>query len=192
MDKLIESCRHGRQPIGNAPNGIERTRAQRAACPRRAWAPASASAAAREMAAAVAFYRDRPRVRRAPPRRRIRCDDRPRRCGGASLGVRRLRPGESALTSRSGLCAPAQKRSFAGTASCRIMTDGVDEAYAELRSQGVLHPVSQDGVERPTSGRGNSPRSTPTGTCSRSSTGWNSVTTPRARLRSIQGCGIAG
>ena len=36
---------------------------------------------------------------------------------------------------------------IAGTASCRIMTDGVDELYAELRSQGVLHPVSQDGVE---------------------------------------------
>lgn len=36
---------------------------------------------------------------------------------------------------------------IAGTASCRIMTNGVDELYAELRSQGVLHPVSQEGVE---------------------------------------------
>ncbi len=36
---------------------------------------------------------------------------------------------------------------IAGTASCRIMTDDVDELYAELGSQGVLHPVSQSGVE---------------------------------------------
>jgi catechol 2,3-dioxygenase-like lactoylglutathione lyase family enzyme len=36
---------------------------------------------------------------------------------------------------------------IAGTASCRIMTEGVDDLYAELRSQGVLHPVSQGGVD---------------------------------------------
>jgi hypothetical protein len=36
---------------------------------------------------------------------------------------------------------------LAGTASCRIETDGVDELYAELRSAGVLHPVSRDGVD---------------------------------------------
>jgi catechol 2,3-dioxygenase-like lactoylglutathione lyase family enzyme len=36
---------------------------------------------------------------------------------------------------------------IAGTASCRIMTDGVDELYAELGPQGVLHPVSEEGVK---------------------------------------------
>ena len=36
---------------------------------------------------------------------------------------------------------------IAGTASCRIMTEGIDELYAELRSQGVLHAVSTDGLD---------------------------------------------
>ena len=36
---------------------------------------------------------------------------------------------------------------IAGTASCRIMTDGVDELYAELGSQGVLPPASKEGIE---------------------------------------------
>lgn len=36
---------------------------------------------------------------------------------------------------------------IAGTASCRIMVEGVDELYDELRGQDVLHPVSKDGVE---------------------------------------------
>ena len=36
---------------------------------------------------------------------------------------------------------------IAGTASCRIMTEGVDELYDELRATDVLHPVSKDGVE---------------------------------------------
>ena len=36
---------------------------------------------------------------------------------------------------------------IAGTASCRIMTEGVDELYDELRAADVLHPVSKDGVE---------------------------------------------
>ena len=35
---------------------------------------------------------------------------------------------------------------IAGTASCRIMAEGIDELYAELRSQGVLHTVSKDGL----------------------------------------------
>jgi len=35
---------------------------------------------------------------------------------------------------------------IAGTASCRIAVDGVDELYEELRRSGVLHPVSKDGV----------------------------------------------
>jgi catechol 2,3-dioxygenase-like lactoylglutathione lyase family enzyme len=36
---------------------------------------------------------------------------------------------------------------IAGTASCRITTEGVDELYQELSAQNVLHPVSRDGVE---------------------------------------------
>jgi catechol 2,3-dioxygenase-like lactoylglutathione lyase family enzyme len=36
---------------------------------------------------------------------------------------------------------------IAGTASCRIMTEGVDELYEELRDADVLHPVSRDGVD---------------------------------------------
>lgn len=35
---------------------------------------------------------------------------------------------------------------IAGTASCRIEVEGVDELYEELRSQDVLHKVSRDGV----------------------------------------------
>ncbi|MBA2474848.1 MAG: VOC family protein [Actinobacteria bacterium] len=34
---------------------------------------------------------------------------------------------------------------LAGTASCRIAVEGVDELYGELREREVLHPVSQDG-----------------------------------------------
>jgi hypothetical protein len=36
---------------------------------------------------------------------------------------------------------------IAGTASCRIATEGVDELYVELKGQDVLHTVSVDGVE---------------------------------------------
>ena len=36
---------------------------------------------------------------------------------------------------------------IAGTASCRIMTEGVDELCEELRSADVLHPVSRKGVD---------------------------------------------
>ena len=36
---------------------------------------------------------------------------------------------------------------IAGTASCRIMTEGVDELYEELRAADVLHGVSRSGVD---------------------------------------------
>jgi catechol 2,3-dioxygenase-like lactoylglutathione lyase family enzyme len=36
---------------------------------------------------------------------------------------------------------------LAGTASCRIEVDGIDELYEELRAADVLHPVSRDGVD---------------------------------------------
>ena len=35
---------------------------------------------------------------------------------------------------------------IAGTASCRIKADGVDDLYAELSAKDVLHPVSREGV----------------------------------------------
>jgi catechol 2,3-dioxygenase-like lactoylglutathione lyase family enzyme len=36
---------------------------------------------------------------------------------------------------------------IAGTASCRIVVEGVDELYAELSEADVLHPVSKAGVD---------------------------------------------
>jgi catechol 2,3-dioxygenase-like lactoylglutathione lyase family enzyme len=36
---------------------------------------------------------------------------------------------------------------IAGTASCRIRVEGVDELYDELRRSDVLHPVSKDGLD---------------------------------------------
>jgi catechol 2,3-dioxygenase-like lactoylglutathione lyase family enzyme len=36
---------------------------------------------------------------------------------------------------------------IAGTASCRIVVEGVDELYHELRARDVLHRVSKDGVD---------------------------------------------
>jgi catechol 2,3-dioxygenase-like lactoylglutathione lyase family enzyme len=35
---------------------------------------------------------------------------------------------------------------IAGTASCRIKVEGVDELFAQMRESGVLHPVSSNGV----------------------------------------------
>jgi catechol 2,3-dioxygenase-like lactoylglutathione lyase family enzyme len=36
---------------------------------------------------------------------------------------------------------------IAGTASCRIRVEGVDDLYDELKATGVLHRISLDGVE---------------------------------------------
>jgi catechol 2,3-dioxygenase-like lactoylglutathione lyase family enzyme len=36
---------------------------------------------------------------------------------------------------------------IAGTASCRIKVEGVDELYEELSARDVLHPVSRKGVD---------------------------------------------
>ena len=35
---------------------------------------------------------------------------------------------------------------LAGTASCRVEVEGVDDLYEELRGRDVFHPVSKDGV----------------------------------------------
>jgi catechol 2,3-dioxygenase-like lactoylglutathione lyase family enzyme len=37
---------------------------------------------------------------------------------------------------------------IAGTASCRIKVDGVDDLYEELSAKDVLHPVSREGVSQ--------------------------------------------
>jgi catechol 2,3-dioxygenase-like lactoylglutathione lyase family enzyme len=36
---------------------------------------------------------------------------------------------------------------IAGTASFRVLVEGVDELYEELRHRDVLHPVSKDGID---------------------------------------------
>jgi catechol 2,3-dioxygenase-like lactoylglutathione lyase family enzyme len=36
---------------------------------------------------------------------------------------------------------------LAGTASCRVEVEGVDELYSELRAAEVLHPIERDGSE---------------------------------------------
>ena len=36
---------------------------------------------------------------------------------------------------------------IAGTASCRIVVEGVDQLYEEMRKTDVLHPVSKEGAE---------------------------------------------
>ncbi len=36
---------------------------------------------------------------------------------------------------------------IAGTASCRIVVDGVDDLYTELSRADVLHPVSKEGLD---------------------------------------------
>jgi catechol 2,3-dioxygenase-like lactoylglutathione lyase family enzyme len=52
---------------------------------------------------------------------------------GADLGERPVRSGAESF--------------IAGTASCRIMVSDVDELFAELAAQDVLHPVSVGGPE---------------------------------------------
>ena len=53
---------------------------------------------------------------------------------------------------------------IAGTASCRIMTDDVDELYAELGHRACSTPSRRRASRTPTSGRGSSQRSTSTET----------------------------
>ena len=99
----------------------------------------------REMTAAVAFYRDR-----------LGFEVLHHDGGFAVLGrndavLHLWESGDETWRDRSDfaerpVCTGAETF-IAGTASCRIMTEGVDELYAELRSQGVLHPVSQNGVD---------------------------------------------
>ena len=57
--------------------------------------------------------------------------------------------GDESWRERSSLKEPVRSgaESFiAGTASCRILVDGVDDLYEELSPKNVLHPVSREGV----------------------------------------------
>jgi catechol 2,3-dioxygenase-like lactoylglutathione lyase family enzyme len=54
--------------------------------------------------------------------------------------------GESHESPVSPVCSGAESF-IAGTASCRIVVEGVDELYDELRAADVLHKVSRDGVD---------------------------------------------
>jgi catechol 2,3-dioxygenase-like lactoylglutathione lyase family enzyme len=58
--------------------------------------------------------------------------------------------GDESWRERASLDKPVQSgaESFiAGTASCRVRTEEVDDLYEELRKSGVLHPVSRTGVD---------------------------------------------
>ena len=98
----------------------------------------------RDAAAAAAFYRDRLGFTV------LHHDG-----GFAVLGrddavVHLWEAGDETWRNRGSIERPVQSgaESFiAGTASCRIRVEGVDELYEELRGNEVLHPVSRDGVD---------------------------------------------
>jgi len=97
----------------------------------------------REMTAAVGFYRDRLGFEV------LHADG-----GFAVLGrdeavLHLWEAGDESWRERGSLDRPVRSgaESFiAGTASCRIRVEGVDELYEELRTSDVLHKVSRDGV----------------------------------------------
>jgi len=98
---------------------------------------------ARDVAAAVTFYRDRLGFTVAH-----------QDSGFAVLGrddavIHIWQAADESWRERDSLERPVRSgaESFiAGTASCRIRVDGVDELYDEVRGNDVLHPVSKDGV----------------------------------------------
>ena len=98
----------------------------------------------RDAAAAAAFYRDRLGFTV------LHHDG-----GFAVLGrddavVHVWEAGDETWRNRDSIERPVQSgaESFiAGTASCRIRVEGVDELYEELRGNDVLHSVSKDGVD---------------------------------------------
>jgi catechol 2,3-dioxygenase-like lactoylglutathione lyase family enzyme len=97
----------------------------------------------RDADAAVDFYRDRLGFRV------VHHDG-----GFAVLGrddavVHLWQAGDESWRERKSLEQPVRSgaESFiAGTASCRILVEGVDELYSELSRKDVLHPVSAEGV----------------------------------------------
>ena len=97
----------------------------------------------RDTVGAVAFYRDR-----------LGFDVVHHEGGFAVLGrdaavLHLWQAGDESWRERSSLDRPVRSgaESFiAGTASCRIEVEGVDELYDELRETDVLHPASAGGV----------------------------------------------
>jgi catechol 2,3-dioxygenase-like lactoylglutathione lyase family enzyme len=99
----------------------------------------------RDMSAAVAFYRDRlgfEVLHHDGGFAVLLRDDAVLHLWESSDETWRKRPDPSESPVRSGA-----ESFIAGTASCRIMCEGVDELFDELREADVLHPVSKDGVE---------------------------------------------
>ena len=98
---------------------------------------------ARDVAAAVEFYRDR-----------LGFEVLHHDGGFAVLGrdeavLHLWEAGDEGWRERESLERPVRSgaESFiAGTASCRIRVDGVDQLYDELRAREVLHPTSRNGV----------------------------------------------
>ena len=98
----------------------------------------------RDAGAAAAFYRDR-----------LGFDVLHHDGGFAVLGrdeavVHLWQAADETWRDRDSLERPIQSgaESFiAGTASCRIRVEGVDELFEELRGNDVLHPVSKEGVD---------------------------------------------
>lgn len=97
----------------------------------------------RDAAAAVAFYRDRlgfDVVHHDDGFAVLKRDD---------AVVHVWEASDETWRERDSLERPVQSgaESFiAGTASCRIRVDGVDELYEEMRTSDVLHPASRDGI----------------------------------------------
>jgi catechol 2,3-dioxygenase-like lactoylglutathione lyase family enzyme len=97
----------------------------------------------RDVAAAVEFYRDR-----------LGFEVLHHDGGFAVLGrdeavLHLWEAGDEGWRERESVERPVQSgaESFiAGTASCRIRVDGVDQLYEELRAREVLHPTSRNGV----------------------------------------------
>ena len=99
----------------------------------------------REMSAAVAFYRDRLgfTVLHTDGGFAVVCRD--------EAVLHLWESGDETWTERADLrerpVSTGAESFIAGTAGCRIRTEGVDELYEELRAADVLHPVSRNGVE---------------------------------------------
>jgi catechol 2,3-dioxygenase-like lactoylglutathione lyase family enzyme len=98
---------------------------------------------ARDAAAAAAFYRDRLGFEV------LHQDEGFVVLGRDEARVHLWQAGDESWRERGSLEEPVRSgaESFiAGTASCRVLVDGVDDLYEELRAKDVLHPVSRDGV----------------------------------------------
>jgi catechol 2,3-dioxygenase-like lactoylglutathione lyase family enzyme len=97
----------------------------------------------RDAAAAAAYYRDRLGFEV------LHQDEGFVVLGRDEARVHLWQAGDESWRERASLEEPVRSgaESFiAGTASCRVLTDGVDDLYEELSAKAVLHPVSRDGV----------------------------------------------